>query len=133
MDMNIDKVVAEHVMGWKPIEVESDVIVKMYILKDSSKIPFSEFSPSTNMNHTLLVIERLKGLGFSTLLRDCANEDCGLVKSGQAIRKDYYCNVSHGSVYSEKLRYKSVASTAQMAVCLSALKAVGVIGVIDND
>ncbi|PGO29195.1 hypothetical protein CN984_12170 [Bacillus cereus] len=115
------------------MEVDFDRMIKQVLGLSSYIAEGEEFSPSTNMNHTLLVIERLKGLGFSTLLRDCANEDCGLVRSGQATRKDYYCNVSHGSVYSEKLRYKSVASTAQMAVCLSALKAVGVIGVIDND
>lgn len=112
MDMDIDKTIKQ-VMG-----------LSSYIADDE------EFSPSTNMNHTLLVIERLKGLGFSTLLRDCANQDCGLVKNEMATRDDYYCNVSHGSAYSEKLRFKSVAKTPQMAVCLSALKAVGV---IDND
>ncbi|WP_151035710.1 hypothetical protein [Bacillus wiedmannii] len=108
MDMNIDKLVAEHVMELHDYSTE-------------------DFVPSVNMNHTLLVMKRLKMLGFSVLLRDCSSEDCGLVKSGEATREDYLCNVSIGSVYTEKIRYKSIASTAQMAVCLSALKAVGVL------
>ena len=114
MDINIDKLVARHVMELHDYSTE-------------------DFSPSTNMNHTLLVMNRLKMLGFSVLLRDCSSEDCGLVKNGEATREDYLCNVSIGSVYTDKIRYKSIANTAQMAVCLSALKAVGVIGVIHND
>ncbi|MCM0006128.1 hypothetical protein [Bacillus paranthracis] len=110
-NIKTDKLIAKHVMELHDFSTE-------------------DFSPSTNMNHTLLVMKRLKMLGFSVLLRDCANEDCGLVRNEEATRDDYYCNVSIGSVYNEKLWYKSIAKTPQMAVCLSALKA---IGVIDNE
>lgn len=107
-----------------------DSMVTKHIMDSDDYKDILFFSPSTNMNHTLLVIEKLKALGFSTLLRDCSSEDCGLIKSGEATREDYLCNVSIGSVYTEKIRYKSIAKTPQMAVCLSALKA---IGVIDNE
>ncbi|EOO44242.1 MULTISPECIES: BC1872 family protein [Bacillus] len=121
MYTNIDKVIAERVMGWN-----HNGEYHTYYVAGSNL----EFSPSTDMNHTLLVMEKLKELGFSTLLRDCSNEDCGIVKSKEATRDDYYCSISTGSIYSEKFRFKSIAKTPQMAVCLSALKAVGV---IDND
>lgn len=114
MDVNIDKLVAEHVMGW-------DYSTRGY------------FTPTADMNHALQVIEKLKTLGFNTLLRNCVSEDCGLVKNGEATREDYFCSISIGSVYTEKFWFKTVTRSPQMAVCLSALKAVGFIGVIDND
>jgi hypothetical protein len=86
-----------------------------------------EFSPSTKIEDAMKVEQRLFELGFEVLVRRCMSQRCGAISSGEADHGDFFCNVSKDgeTYYAEKSYNKSVAKTMPLAICLSAIKAMG--------
>lgn len=109
----VDKLVALHVMKWKPVYYDDNVIVAWDIGKGRELFftsPFesdNEWSPSTNISDAWMVVERI---GHEFLVRKRKNgEDfrAFIIETGG--KEDY----AH-------------AKTAPLAICLAALKTVGV-------
>ncbi|MED3976163.1 hypothetical protein P4639_22455 [Priestia megaterium] len=85
------------------------------------------FRPSTNFSHAMVVEQHLYTLGYEVLIRRCASEKCGLLRTGEARHGDFFCNVTKeiNGLY-KVIRHKSVAPTLPLAICCSALKSVGI-------
>ncbi|WP_410988640.1 BC1872 family protein [Bacillus cereus] len=112
--VTMDAMVQKEVMGWKFYK--------------------PDFRPSTDMNDTWKVVEKLQEQGWSVLVRNCVSEFCGLIRSGEAQYGDYFCHISRDEYVGEggfvqmkeKNSNKIIRKTAQEAICLSALMAMGV-------
>jgi hypothetical protein len=97
--IELDRLVAEHVMGW---EYKWDGWITNY------NIWISDFSPSTDMSDAWLVVEKIKG------------ED-HFVNLYNTITKEWYCKVE--TTDKKKFAY---AETAPLAIVKASLKAKGV-------
>lgn len=86
------------------------------------------FKPAENMESAFLVINEMSKLGYRFLLKQCS-KNCGIVARGQAQEGDYFCNMIQDSddIYGQsKSTSIYTAFTPALAVCLSALQALGI-------
>ena len=102
---DIDKQIAEKVMWW-------DFSLPGYRDKEDVLIQTeNSFKPSTNIADAWLVVEKILELGYSFELDNTLN--------------NWYCEIIYG--HNEDMPiHKATASTAPMAICLAALKALEV-------
>lgn len=104
-ERDIDKLVAEKVLG---LEIRYGNIVRD---GKRSGIP----SYSQNIEHSWKVVEKLRNHRDFTL-SDCLDEED---------KKIYYANFQYNDSYHIK-NYDAFSASAPMAICLAALKSVGV-------
>jgi hypothetical protein len=100
----IDRLVAEKVMGWEPEEIEGSVYLSGYVLykrEEPPHIPDYQFKPSTNIQDAWLVVEKFPCLQLTKLAEN-----------------RYTCRFYLGDT--------AYAETAPLAICLAALKSVRV-------
>ncbi|MFS0643867.1 BC1872 family protein [Siminovitchia sp. 179-K 8D1 HS] len=108
----IDRLIAEKVMGWDTEEFKNICIIRAYAEDEVISIP-DDFCPSEDIKDAWVVVENLKREG--TYLVVCPEKE------------KYAVNVWVDDGKDRCIPYTSVeADTAPMAICLVALKAVGV-------
>lgn len=124
---SIDALIAEHVMGWKlcfydtgkyastPDDYENASSNDGWLWEGRTDIDLEawQFRPTTSIADAWLVVEKMKekGLHCDIVVRVNGHYGCEF--------EDRYCIGEHDTLYSE-------GDTAPMAICLSALKALGV-------
>jgi hypothetical protein len=111
------------------IELDSYVAIDRAIQEFVMDTEFNpDFKPSTDIKDAMAVEYRLYKLGFEVLTRRCMSMRCGILNSGRGEYGDFYCNISKDgeSYFDDRDTYKSVARTLPLAICYSALKAMGV-------
>jgi len=69
-DEELIKAVAEKVMGWEFYPGETNRIPDYWYDQNASRdyrfvMPTSDWNPLTNANHTMMVVERMRELGFN--------------------------------------------------------------------
>lgn len=104
----LDRIVQSVVMGW-----------------DEYK---PNFMPSLHVEHAMQVEQRLYELGYDTLIRRCIGNRCGLIARGEAEEGEFFCNVSikeSDAEFDRPTYFKSVESTMPLAICRSAIQAMG--------
>jgi hypothetical protein len=108
----LDALIAEKVMGWKLCPGET------YVYEtpdgDTKAIQFHKFSE--NIADAWLVLEKLKADGMDIMVRWAAKH------SGESYRDVWLCWIAKDG----KVGDGTHADTAPLAICLAALKAVGV-------
>ncbi|EZP77579.1 hypothetical protein H839_08099 [Parageobacillus genomosp. 1] len=107
----IDRLVAEKVMGWEPEEIEGSAYLSGYVLykrEEPPHIPDYQFKPSTNVADAWKVVEKLREKELYVDIDTFAEHYDVRVVSGPN-------EVGH-----------SLSETAPLAICLAALKAAGV-------
>lgn len=113
----IDRLVAERVMGWEEFEDSSGY--NWWTLKedDKTKIICSVrcFEPSTDIRDAFRVVEKLRERKIFSLY-DAWDEDDNKI----------FCAVFEYNDTYHVVDYTGYADTAPLAICLAALKAVGV-------
>lgn len=115
----IDRLIAEKVMGWETQVFKNIGVVAVYTGNDELIIP-GLFCPSEDIQDAFAVIENLKKEG--TYLVVCPEKE------------KYAVNVWVDDGEDRCIPYTSIeADTAQMAICLAALKAVGVEVEVEGD
>lgn len=85
-----------------------------------------DFSPTTRIQDAWVVVEKMKEKGHRTILNMASKEYIEVIL-GNIEEGDWHCNMSTGSM--EGGTYKPCrahAESASLAICLAALKAVGV-------
>ena len=110
---DIDKQIAEKVMGWSVVEVPDD---GSYIIKENNfRYPQYPFDPSTNISRAWLVVEKMRELGYSINI--------------EAQQKGKWrCNIILiGNEWTTRIETAD-EDTAPMAICLAALQALEVKG-----
>lgn len=101
----IDLLVAEKVMGWIPQrEMQGKIL---YVLQDGTQIAF-DWKPTTNIADAWQVVEKLRKDSYGFEIED-------------GFDKKYQC-----CFYGSARSYTCEAETATLAICLSALKSMGV-------
>lgn len=84
------------------------------------------FKPSENIKDAWVVIEHLNKEGYMTLVHNADIRSAGVTR-GEAEIGDWFANIVKRDNYGDtKERYPVYAKTAPMAICLSALKSVGI-------
>lgn len=111
----INAKIAEKVMEW---EVSFFPTINIYEAYDEDRIPIiigKEFSPVEKIEDAWKVVEQLRGQRDFTI-SDALDENN---------KKVYYANFQYNDSYHMK-NYDAFADTAQMAICLAALKVFGI-------
>lgn len=110
---NINELVATHVMGWRKETVAniSELLpfYDVWVEGETKYVRVENFNPSTNIADAWEVVEKLSQFDQKYLVWH--NES------------KVWCFVFAGGTF---LRYSADAKTAPLAICLAALKAVGV-------
>jgi hypothetical protein len=102
----IDRLVAEKVMGWEVPYEYDDIGIMAYTIKTGA----FAFSPTTNIADAWQVVEKFDKTDFRVV-------------------RNYRGNYSAGLMYWNKdtmVKVEAKAETAPLAICLAALKSVGV-------
>ncbi len=105
-NLEIDRQIAEKVMGWKVEEGSVPCWIMMWVGTDRY-IPFRSFSPSTNIAHAFEVVEKLQKL-YPDLYMSLIFP--------RVIKRIHYGFRTGSQVWE--------ADTPAMAICLAALKAI---------
>ena len=124
MTKDLNRIGAEKIMGWisgpyvrqtsrqhiNPVEEDA------YFTKDGAFVCYvNDFTPLTDMNQCMMVVERMKGLGWRlTFYNDIDNKPfcCVFIKGPQ-----YYWSLT--------VAHRAYADTPNEAILTAALKAVG--------
>lgn len=116
---SLDRLIAEKVMGWKPIEpygkylINADNDTRFVINDECRSLPSppmgDEFYPSTDIAHAWEVIERLRADGWIIWIGPCADNG-----------PDWDVQIKRGTNYHERV----TAETAPLVICRAALKTV---------
>lgn len=110
----IDRLIAEKVMGWETQEFKNIGVVTAYTEYGEMLIP-DDFSPSEDIQDAWVVVEKLRE-SKTFLLCDAMDKEDNLIYCASFQYNDNYHSISH----------EACTNTAPMAICLAALKAVGV-------
>ncbi|HEY8542624.1 MAG TPA: hypothetical protein VIL29_09590 [Pseudothermotoga sp.] len=116
----IDRLVAEKVMGWEPYYDDGDLIS---FITDAGSLFFSdddecEWNPTTTIQHAWQVVEKLIDNGYDFTIYNHNKE----------------FNVEINIEEDDKhLWFYGEANSAPLAICLAALKAVGVEVEVEKD
>jgi len=113
----IDRLVAEKVMGWKVSKGRSGL--EWYEANENGKFEFirsvTDFEPSTDIRDAWQVVEKMReGKIFS--LCDAWDENDEPI---------FYANFQYNDGY-HVVNYDAYAETAPLAICLAALEACGI-------
>jgi Phage ABA sandwich domain len=113
----IDRLIAEKVMGWKIYADSAGYKFWSINEDDSSRIICSvtSFEPSTDIRDAWLVVEKLRETKIFSLYDAWDGDD-----------NKIFCAVFEYNDTYHVVDYKGYADTAPLAICLAALKAVGV-------
>jgi hypothetical protein len=117
-DNELDKLVAEKVMGWVAEEIPAKQFLSAYVLykrPEPPHVPDYKWSPSTNIQDAWLVVERLNN-SLNTITKVNNNS-----KIGYEVEMFKYD--SEGDLDDV---YKTHQETAPLAICITALKSVGI-------
>lgn len=109
----IDHLIATKVMGWEPEEIEGSAYLSGYVLykrEEPPHIPDYQFKPSTNIADAWQVVEKLK--------------IAVIPQAGGAPKNMQYLAEIDDRPFGK--HYEAFAETAPLAICLAALKSVGV-------
>lgn len=109
----VDALVAEKVMGWHVKAVCKDDGGKYIGLLVRERLTHLPWSPCSSWDAAGQVVERMRELGWTMNLD---------VEAG-ALRNPYDCRFFHGD---GERRAMQIEQSAPLAICLAALKAVGV-------
>lgn len=111
--MNINRLIAEKVMGWTMVDRESlewgDGPPVYHIGQDVDEPYFQDFRPSTNLSHAWMVVQHLK------------HQQSPLFISIVDYHEKYHCNFTAENVWSPTTSQEHTSFT--MAICLAALSA----------
>lgn len=116
-NLEIDRLIAEKIMGWNIREVSDGV---KWIQAEGYELYFSddiyrEWMPSEDMSDAWLVVEKLRERKIFTIYDAWDEKD----------EKIFCANFQYNDTY-HVVDYSAYADTAPMAICLAALKVVGV-------
>lgn len=134
----IDRLVAKKVMGWRLKSFPGGGGGFSAWLNDDGKIikyendytldaqPYDFWRPTTNIADAWQVVEKLERANLRVLVKSCSVKDSG-VKIGIAKKGDWFCNVinedENGNIIE---KFPTYSKTPALAICLSALKSMGV-------
>jgi hypothetical protein len=110
----IDHLIATKVMGWEPEEIEGSAYLSGYVLykrEEPPHIPDYQFKPSTNIADAWQVVEKLIDEGY----------DINVYNHNKEFNVEI--NIEEDDKH---LWFYGEADSAPLAICLAALKAVGV-------
>ncbi|MDK7664369.1 BC1872 family protein [Cytobacillus oceanisediminis] len=118
----INRLVGEKVLQWEWRESLDSWVSKIgeghvYVVADHT------FSPATKVQDAWVVVNKLNEMGFRTLIKTCGKHTKGVIE-GTAQEGDWLVNTMNENL-DFKVTYPVYAKSAPLAICLSALKAVG--------
>ena len=109
--MNINRLIAEKVMGWtvvdRDVEGWGSGPLVYYIGQDVDEPYFQDFRPSTNLSHAWMVVEYLR------------SQETPLLVSITDYKKEYHCNFTLENVWQPNTLRQH--PNLPMAICLAAL------------
>lgn len=75
MDMNQVEIIARRILGWKLNRWD-----RWFDYEKGEFIPVSDFQPEHNLDHAMIIVEKLKGFGFTYTTNGvseaCFNDVC---------------------------------------------------------